>query len=179
MGIRQGAGHAAGDYRSAASGFTLALAHAWPTVSPAASGIQPDTAALARPTRALGFCEDAAAYRDVLAQSHLVLSTAWHDFQGLAVLEAASLGAVPLVPNALAYPEWFGTEYTFGTAEDFGCKDVRALAQSAAENITAYVTGARPLFPVATDQLHWAHLHADYRALFTRVIGEFTGHKRQ
>lgn len=126
-----------------------------------------------------GFCEDAAAYRDVLAQSHLVLSTAWHDFQGLAVLEAASLGAVPLVPNALAYPEWFGTEYTFGTAEDFGCKDVRALAQSAAENITAYVTGARPLFPVATDQLHWAHLHADYRALFTRVIGEFTGHKRQ
>lgn len=126
-----------------------------------------------------GFCEDLAAYQAILARSHLVLSTAWHDFQGLAVLEAASLGALPLVPQGLAYPEWFGAEYTFGTTRDFADKDVQALAQSAAEKITAYATGARPLTPAATQQWQWPQLKPHYRALFNRVIEEFKPKNRK
>ncbi|MEY4589804.1 MAG: hypothetical protein RL497_1880 [Pseudomonadota bacterium] len=113
-----------------------------------------------------GFCEDKQVYQAILAQSHLVLSTAWHDFQGLAVLEAASLGAVPLVPQGLAYPEWFGAEYTYGTREAFTQRDVKALALSAAEILTAYAQGTRALAPAHTKQWQWPHLKRRYVALF-------------
>ena len=120
-----------------------------------------------------GFCENVLAYRDILAQSHLVLSTAWHDFQGLAVLEAASLGSVPLVPQGLAYPEWFDARYAFGTAQEFNSKDIAALAQSAAAQITAYATAALPLKHAPTEQWQWPHLKAHYSGLFSQVIEEF------
>lgn len=55
-----------------------------------------------------GYRESLSDYRNILRQSHAVISTARHDFQGLAVLEAVAAGCVPLVPDNLAYPEWFG-----------------------------------------------------------------------
>ena len=57
---------------------------------------------------AWGYRESLAEYRQLLGQSHGVISTARHDFQGLAVLEAVAAGCQPLVPDHLAYPEWFG-----------------------------------------------------------------------
>lgn len=45
-------------------------------------------------------------YRELLAQGDVVLSTALHDFQGLAIQEACLSGCSPLAPNALAYPEY-------------------------------------------------------------------------
>ncbi|HMU67912.1 MAG TPA: DUF3524 domain-containing protein, partial [Cellvibrionaceae bacterium] len=112
-----------------------------------------------------GFAE-AAAYQEILAQSHLVLSTAWHDFQGLAILEAASLGAVPLVPAGLAYPQWFSACHCYGTAEDFGRRDIAALAASAAAAITAYAEGTKALVPADTRQWQWPELKPAYRQLF-------------
>lgn len=44
-------------------------------------------------------------YVELLGRATLVLSTALHEFFGIAVLEAASAGAMPLVPDRLAYPE--------------------------------------------------------------------------
>ncbi len=52
-------------------------------------------------------------YRDVLARASIVVSTAIHEFQGLAVLEAASAGARPLVPDALCYPEQYPAAYRY------------------------------------------------------------------
>ena len=46
-----------------------------------------------------------AKYVDLLRRSAIVVSTAHHDFFGLAIAEAAAAGAVPVVPNRLAYPE--------------------------------------------------------------------------
>lgn len=46
-------------------------------------------------------------YHQLLRNCDIVLSTARHDFQGLSVLEACALGCTPLVPDALAYPEYF------------------------------------------------------------------------
>lgn len=54
-----------------------------------------------------GYGESLTDYRDLITRCHAVVSTAIHDFQGLAVLEAAILGCIPFVPNRLAYPEWF------------------------------------------------------------------------
>lgn len=45
-------------------------------------------------------------YEAVLRASHIVLSTALHDFQGLSILEAAAMGCRPVAPAALAYPEY-------------------------------------------------------------------------
>ena len=52
-------------------------------------------------------------YLAVLSRSHVVLSTALHDFQGLSVLEACAAGCSPLVPARLVYPEWFAEEYLY------------------------------------------------------------------
>ncbi len=46
-------------------------------------------------------------YQALLQQSNVVLSTALHDFQGIAVLEGVAAGCIPVVPNRLAYPELF------------------------------------------------------------------------
>ncbi|MCA0900700.1 tRNA-queuosine alpha-mannosyltransferase domain-containing protein [Microbulbifer agarilyticus] len=53
----------------------------------------------------IGFVDSLEVYRKVLAESDVFLSTAYHEFQGLAVMEATALGAVPLVPHSMAYPE--------------------------------------------------------------------------
>jgi len=57
-----------------------------------------------------GFIESTAEYREVLADTDVVVSTAQHEFFGIAVLEAVAHGAYPLVPDGLAYPEVLGAD---------------------------------------------------------------------
>ena len=52
-------------------------------------------------------------YERVLAAARLVVSTAVHEFQGLSVLEAVSAGAIPVVPDALCYPEQYPTQFRY------------------------------------------------------------------
>ena len=56
-------------------------------------------------------------YRAVLGRAGIAVSTAIHEFQGLGMLEAASAGCAPLVPDALCYPEFYPAEYRY-TAGD-------------------------------------------------------------
>lgn len=62
-----------------------------------------------------GFVENAATYLQVLFEADMVLSTALHEFQGLAVLEAVRGGCVPVVPDRLAYPEIYPSEYRYAS----------------------------------------------------------------
>ncbi|MBU2021358.1 MAG: DUF3524 domain-containing protein [Gammaproteobacteria bacterium] len=55
-----------------------------------------------------GFAPSRADYLRFLSSSDIVLSTALHEFQGLAVLEAVTLGCVPVLPNRQVYPELLG-----------------------------------------------------------------------
>lgn len=64
-----------------------------------------------------GFIESKAQYQELLQSSDVVLSTALHDFQGLAVLEGVAAGCIPVVPNRLAYPEYFPSEYCYQGGE--------------------------------------------------------------
>lgn len=58
-------------------------------------------------------------YYEILQQAGIVVSTAWHEFQGLAVMEAVQSGCVPLVPDRLCYPELYDPPYRYGhSAED-------------------------------------------------------------
>jgi glycosyltransferase involved in cell wall biosynthesis len=53
-----------------------------------------------------GFLESREQYDQLLGEADIVLSTALHDFQGLAVLEAMASGCVALAPDRLAYREY-------------------------------------------------------------------------
>ena len=44
-------------------------------------------------------------YVDLLGRSSVVVSTAVHEFFGVAMVEAMAAGAVPLLPDTLSYPE--------------------------------------------------------------------------
>jgi len=65
-----------------------------------------------------GYLNSATEYRQCLASAHCVLSTALHEFQGLAVLEAIAEGCVPVLPNRLAYPEYVGSQYLYESREN-------------------------------------------------------------
>lgn len=54
-----------------------------------------------------GWQERRAAYERVLRDADIVVSTARHEFFGIAMVEAVAAGAFPLLPERLAYPEVF------------------------------------------------------------------------
>ena len=54
---------------------------------------------------AWGFQETREDYFSALARGNVFLSTADHEFFGLAAVEAIACGLIPLLPNRLAYPE--------------------------------------------------------------------------
>lgn len=64
-----------------------------------------------------GFIESDVQYRAVLAGAEVALSTARHEFQGLALLEATALGAFPIVPARQAYPEIFPEQCCYPVEE--------------------------------------------------------------
>lgn len=58
------------------------------------------------------------AYRELLDSADIVVSTTWHEFQGLAIMEAAQRGALPLVPDRLCFPALYPPAYRYdGTRE--------------------------------------------------------------
>lgn len=65
-------------------------------------------------------------YIALLSQGDLVVSTALHEFYGIAVIEAVRAGCVPLLPNRLSYPELFDSQYLYSEA-DFVDTFARAL----------------------------------------------------
>jgi len=64
-----------------------------------------------------GYIAQRSEYEALLLGSDVVLSSALHDFQGLAVLEACALGCSPLVPDRVVYPEWFGQEFRYSDVD--------------------------------------------------------------
>ncbi|MEM1107622.1 MAG: DUF3524 domain-containing protein [Planctomycetota bacterium] len=60
-----------------------------------------------------GFQETRAEYEAALAEADVVVSTARHEFFGIAVVEAVAAGCFPVLPRRLAYPEVFGDDPRF------------------------------------------------------------------
>ena len=65
---------------------------------------------------------DSETYKEIVGRSTVAVSTALHEFQGLAMLEAVSAGAHPLVPDDLCYPE------QYPEANRYQAGDTKALA---------------------------------------------------
>lgn len=65
-----------------------------------------------------GYLPESADYRALLRGADVVLSTARHEFQGLAVLEAVASGCLPAVPDRQAYPEIFPAQFRYAVHAD-------------------------------------------------------------
>lgn len=64
-----------------------------------------------------GFVPSEDAYARLLRTGTHVVSTAFHEFFGMAVLEAVRAGCQPLLPNRLVYPELYPAEHLYPEGE--------------------------------------------------------------
>lgn len=111
-----------------------------------------------------GYVNSREEYLALLARSDLVLSTAVHDFQGLAVLEACALGCLPVVPARLAYTEIFPEDYLYLSSPD----NIESEAQAAAALVEKLLLKNRADTNLQKQmaKLTWSQILPTYRDLF-------------
>jgi len=109
-----------------------------------------------------GYLDSRKAYLALLAKADVVLSTADHDYQGIAVLEGAASGARPVVPDRLAYQELFPEACRYCEQDE---------AQALATHLDRLINEkqASGLTGVDVDGFKWATLAEQYRLYFERV----------
>ncbi len=76
--------------------------------------------------RQFGKIESFAEYRRVVEHCDVVISTAIHEFQGLAILEAVAAGCTPFAPNRLVYPEYVPGAFLYENVSQL-TKQIRRL----------------------------------------------------
>lgn len=124
--------------------------------------------AFAAEREALGDCivhwgeASESSYRYWLGRAGIGVSTALHDFQGLAMLELAQAGATCIVPRRQAYPECLPEAVFFADQQH----DAAAEATELARTVQRWL--GRPPRPHACPQT-WADLQTDYRAVIERL----------
>ena len=109
-----------------------------------------------------GYIENIECYQQLLVNSDVVLSTASHDFQGLAILEAVQAGATPLLPNALVYPEYFDKQYLYEEGNS------QAAAKKLANCVVAKQRNNLPAVP-NVESFQWRQLIDEYQALIVNT----------
>ncbi|MEM7165258.1 MAG: DUF3524 domain-containing protein [Planctomycetota bacterium] len=120
----------------------------------------------------VGFVPDRDAYLEAVAGADVFVSTARHEFFGLATLEAIRCGLVPLLPRDLAYPELVATETGAGDAS-FLYDRSENLADRLQETLTVVREGGwsqqRNELIAASQRYHWDQLGPAYDALFAEL----------
>ena len=114
----------------------------------------------------MGKLEQASDYQACLQQAHVVLSTALHEFQGLAVLEATQLGCIPLVPDRLAYPEWVPTACRYADTQS-----TEEEAQAICNRLQTWLDTGLPDLPDVSPYL-WNQLLPKYEKLLSEISGK-------
>lgn len=118
-----------------------------------------------------GFVESVDDYREILAGADVALSTAVHDFQGLAVMEAVAMACVPLVPDRLCYPEWFADEFRYASCVD----DIDTEANGLADKVEALANSklaANMPQPPSLQAFGWEALQPNYQSLISKVVAQ-------
>ncbi|MFH0783690.1 MAG: DUF3524 domain-containing protein [Pseudomonadota bacterium] len=98
----------------------------------------------------------AASYMDyvaLLCRGDVVVSTALHEFFGIAVIEAVRAGCLPLLPERLVYPELFSKEYLYREGDL-----IEKLAQALLQNGQLSLESAH----VITERFSWHTLAPRY-----------------
>lgn len=108
-----------------------------------------------------GYVENEQDYISVLTNSDIIVSTAMHEFFGIAVLEAVACGCIPLVPKRLAYPETLSL-FIQHHPECFYDGSVDNLAKSLMNFATTksrhgFSQAYRALSLATAQKYHWTH----------------------
>ncbi|MRI34612.1 DUF3524 domain-containing protein [Endozoicomonas sp. OPT23] len=114
-----------------------------------------------------GYVDSEAEYRRLLSTCDLVISTAIHDFQGIAVLEAVAAGCLPVVPDRLAYKELFANRFRYESYNDLELES-KALAEKLFEYSVMKEEGWLPEAP-SVSGLSWSSLRACYDQRITEL----------
>lgn len=109
-------------------------------------------------------------YLALLASSAVVLSTALHEFQGLAVLEGIAHGCLPLVPNRLSYPEFVPAALRYASTPADSAAEGRAIAAGLSE-LTRSARDGNWQPPPDVAAYGWAQLGPRYRELMSSCAG--------
>jgi glycosyltransferase involved in cell wall biosynthesis len=112
------------------------------------------------------FVEDKTHYQTLLASCDVVLSTAIHEFQGIAVLEAVEAGCVPLLPNRLSYPEIFDHKFLY-----LGSGSIDKQAISAVDTILSWQEDGIPSAPTVSS-FHESKLRPRFIELMASLLPE-------
>jgi len=100
-----------------------------------------------------GFVASRDDYVRLLHSGDIVLSTARHEFYGMAVIEAVRAGCFPLLPARLSYPELFPAEFLYRDEELEGRLKTLLQEQSLLDRSAA---------KALTERFSWAHLQKKY-----------------
>ena len=117
-----------------------------------------------------GFIEDRNHYTDLIRHCDVVLSTASHDFQGLAIQEACSLGCTPLAPENLVYPEYIGSEFLYPVGDDDEGRASCDVMLSKLRDWQAMRGGGLELPKVSLQKFSQEFLRPNYAELFERLV---------
>jgi glycosyltransferase involved in cell wall biosynthesis len=145
----------------AAEGLEFEVAVAGQAFRETADTMQAAAAALGDRLVHVGEPASRAEYAALLASADIAVSTAANEFFGLAMIEASYAGCFPLVPDRLAYPEIYPTEFRYGHADALVAK-LRSLilerpAPFAARDVVAAFTFERLALTYAEEFGRVAH----------------------
>lgn len=108
-----------------------------------------------------GYTNSRCEYMSWLKNADLFLSTAVHEFQGLAVLEALTQGCIPILPKRLVYPELFAQQYLYNSDDNVQFEAKMAVSLMLQQRLSLQ---SAPADPLAVPQ-KWQQLRAQYQAL--------------
>ncbi len=107
-----------------------------------------------------GYIHSKEEYSDLLHRGDIVVSTAYHEFFGLAVIEAVRAGCTPLLPDRLSYVELFDNCYRY---------DSHQLTKRLSQLLKTRKFIDTPTSIKLTDRFNWSNLQSSYSQWFSSV----------